>query len=92
MKRVIEWLLNSHGRRARQTAGAYRQMFGSIEGKTVLRDLALYCNVGHSSFNAGDPHSTAFNEGARDVFLHIAEMSGIEPEDFPTIVKENPDG
>lgn len=88
MRRVIEWLLNCHGRRAKQVAGAY-QIFASGEGQLVLSDLALYCRVGLSSFTPGDPHQTAFNEGARDVFLHIAEMAGIEPEDFPNIVKEN---
>lgn len=85
MKRAIEWLFNAHGRRAKAVAGAYRALLASPEGKLMLRDLAAYCRVGQSSFVAGDPHQTAFNEGARDVFLHVAEMAGIRPEDFPQL-------
>lgn len=88
MKRVIEWLLNAHGRQAKQVAGAYLTMFGDVQGKVILSDLATYCRVGSSSFVPGDPHQTAFNEGARDVFLHIAEMAGVKAEDFPKLIKE----
>jgi hypothetical protein len=89
MKRAIEWLFNAHGRRAKPVAAAYRALLGTPEGKLVLRDLAAYCRVGASSFAAGDPHQTAFNEGARDVFLHVAEMAGIRPEDFPQLTTTN---
>ncbi len=85
MKRAIEWLFNAHGRRARPVAAAYRELLATPEGQLVLRDLAAYCRVGASSFTAGDPHQTAFNEGARDVFLHVAEMAGIRPDDFPQL-------
>jgi hypothetical protein len=37
---------------------------------------------------AGDPHQTAFNEGARDVFLHVAEMCGLVPADFAALIQE----
>lgn len=86
MKRAIEWLFNAHGRRAKPVAAAYRELLATAEGKLVLRDLAAYCRVGVSSFVAGDPHQTAFNEGARDVFLHVAEMAGIRPEDFTSLL------
>ncbi len=85
MKRAVEWLFNAHGRRARPVAAAYRELLATPEGQLVLRDLAAYCRVGASSFIAGDPHQTAFNEGARDVFLHVAEMAGIRPDDFPQL-------
>lgn len=88
MKRAIEWLFNAHGRRAKQVGGAYMTLFATVEGRDVLRDLANYCRVGTSSFVPGDPHQTAFNEGARDVFLHVAEMAGLSPADFPQLTKE----
>jgi hypothetical protein len=86
MKSGIEWLFNAHGRRARPVAAAYRDLLATAEGKLVLRDLAAYCRVGLSSFAAGDPHQTAFNEGARDVFLHVAEMAGLTSEDFTPLL------
>ncbi len=90
MKPGLGWLLRLHGRtRARRVAAAYRALFASDElGRLVLGDLAHYCRAGQSSFVAGDPHQTAFNEGARDVFLHIAEMSGVTPLDFADLVEE----
>jgi hypothetical protein len=91
MKAGIAWLLRLHGRaRARRVAEAYRQALSadSSLGRLVLSDLAHYCRAGQSSFVAGDPHQTAFNEGARDVFLHIAEMCGVTPMDFTALVEE----
>ncbi|WP_374382944.1 hypothetical protein [Dongia sp.] len=90
MKAGIGWLIRLHGRpRARRVAAAYRDIFADErQARLVLSDLAHYCRVGQSSFIAGDPHQTAFNEGARDVFLHIAEMSGVTPQDFAGLVEE----
>lgn len=87
MKRAVEWLFNAHGRQAKPVAGAYRRLLASDEGRLLLRDLAAYCRVGRSSFVASDPHQTAFNEGARDVFLHVAELAGVRPEDFPSLTE-----
>lgn len=90
MKAGIGWLMRLHGRaRGRRVAAAYRDIFvDEARARLVLSDLAHYCRVGQSSFIAGDPHQTAFNEGARDVFLHIAEMSGVTPLDFAGLVEE----
>lgn len=92
MKRAVEWLFNAHGRQAKPVAAAYRDLLATPAGKLILRDLAAYCRVGASSFAAGDPHQTAFNEGARDVFLHVAEMAGIRPDDFPQLTTSNNQG
>ncbi len=73
MKAGIAWLLRLHGRRrARRVAEAYRQRLDGedVLARFILSDLAQYCRAGQSSFVPGDPHQTAFNEGARDVFLH----------------------
>lgn len=91
MKAGLRWLLRLHGAtRARRVAEAYRQQLGSEsgQGRIILADLAHYCRVGQSSFIAGDPHQTAFNEGARDVFLHVAEMCGLSPADFTMLIDE----
>jgi hypothetical protein len=91
MKSGVSWLLRLHGRRrARVVADAYRRQLNGEEAaaRFILSDLAHYCRAGQSSFVPGDPHQTAFNEGARDVFLHVAEMSGLKPEDFAELLHE----
>lgn len=91
MKPGLTWLSRLHGpRRARRVAEAYRQHLSGEDAlaRLVLSDLAHYCRAGQSSFVAGDPHQTAFNEGARDVFLHVAEMCGLVPADFAGLIQE----
>jgi hypothetical protein len=90
MKPGIAWLVRLYGRRAPAVARAYARAFDpeTQDGRALLADLARYCRVGQTSFVAGDPHQTAFNEGARDVFLHVAEMAGLEPDDFPDLFQE----
>lgn len=94
MKAGIQWLLRLNGgQRARRIAQAYRDLL-SPDGKAarlILADLAAYCRVGQTSFVPGDPHQTAFNEGARDAFLHIAELVGLRPADFPAMIQEAED-
>lgn len=88
MKSGVEWLMRAWTLgRAKPVAGAYAALFGpdaDPRGRKVLEDLMHYCNVGHSSFVPGDAHQTAFNEGARDVYLHILEMAGLTASDFPS--------
>jgi hypothetical protein len=86
MKAGVKWLIRLFGvERAREVARAYRQALAkdSPEARLVLADLAQYCRVGATSFVPNDPHQTAFNEGARDVYLHVCEMAGLRPDDFP---------
>lgn len=90
MKAGVQWLLNVFGdKKARQLAMDYRDFVAGDPGRRIMADLAQYCRVGHTSFVAGDPHQTAFNEGARDVFLHISELAGLQPDDFPTMMEES---
>lgn len=49
---------------------AYRHVFKTPVGGTVLADLAEYCNF--VATTTGMPHE----EAKRDVFLHILEMYG----------------
>ena len=84
-KSGIAWLQRVFGRsRAMEVAEAYQHCLDpqQARGKMILADLAVYCQVRHSSFTANDPYQTAFNEGARDVFLHIMEMLGLTADDF----------
>ncbi len=59
---------------------AYQDAFHGTQGTLILKDLAAYCRFNETSFTAGDPYSTAFNEGARDAYLHILEMLHMDPQ------------
>ena len=57
----------------------YVNAFTSESGKRVLDDLRK--SFGRRSSHApGDPYTTAYNEGRRDVYLRI--MTLIDPEQF----------
>lgn len=90
MKSALLWLTNAVGIADRSKVGlAYQNLLGrdNHQGRLILADLARYCRVGQTSFVVGDSHQTAFNEGARDVFLHIAECAGLDPKDFPELLE-----
>lgn len=92
MKNALLWLTNSVGLSDRSKVGlAYQNLLGpdNAQGRMIMADLARYCRVGQTSFVSGDPHQTAFNEGARDVFLHIAECAGLDAKDFPELLEPN---
>lgn len=95
LRASLKWLRNAwpseDSREAKVTHGAYRTVFDPQrpEGRRVLEDLAKYCNVQTSGFVPRDPHQTAFNEGQRDVFLHLCGILGVHPVDF---VLPNPRG
>lgn len=58
--------------RWRKIPRVYQDTFQTDAGVVALRDLATFCGVLETSVMAGDPQITAFNEGKRAVFLHIA--------------------
>jgi hypothetical protein len=86
----IKWLIGVFGsKKARFVALSYAKNFdvNSAESKAILKDLATYCNFEKSSFDT-NPYTMAFNEGARDVLLHILEMSKIKQEELISICEE----
>jgi hypothetical protein len=87
MKPGLLWLANAFGApRAAEVANAYRNTFAGDDGRRVLADLARYCRFGATSFVPGDPHQTAFNEGARDAFLHVIELAGVAPGEIAELL------
>ncbi len=89
MKSGAAWLKNLWRGRAAGVAMAYRRRLDPAdpEARLVLADMAHYCNVGHTSFVAGDPHQTAFNEGARDFFLHVAAVLELDQRDVMELME-----
>lgn len=80
-----KWLNNLWGQdKAKEVQKAWKFVFNKDkeEVKTILKDLAIYCNVYKSSFARDSKEQTAFNEGARDVFLHIMEMISLDFEEL----------
>lgn len=50
---------------------SYRDLFGSADGKDVLKDLSKYCGLDDLCFDADSERNTSFQLGARSVFLYI---------------------
>lgn len=50
---------------------AYKRVFGTEDGKTILKHLMKEGFVFDTTFVAGDPHKSAMNEGSRRVILSI---------------------
>ena len=52
---------------------AYRRLFKTDDGKTILEDLEKFCGFNNTSVSEQDPNAyqTFFNEGKRRVFLRI---------------------
>lgn len=80
LPRLVESLWGK-GRAARVT-GAYR--IACRDHPDIVRDLALFCNAaapieGASGFDRG------VEEGKRRVWLHIARMAALTPQDFVSI-------
>lgn len=87
-KQWLSALFKSDAETVRQD---YARAFDGIPGKRLLRDLAAYCNVGSTSFVPGDPHQTAFREGQRDVFNHIAGILSLPVDSFPATLETDDD-
>lgn len=65
----------------------YKKCFESLEGQRVLKDLMNFCKYRDTSFIQGDPHSTAFNEGMRRVFLRVVKFLNMTEEELEKINK-----
>ncbi len=79
------WIISVFGKKdAKLALQCWQKTFNkhSLASKYVLKDLATYCNVYQTSHVQEDPTQTAFNEGARDVFLHILEMSNLSLDEL----------
>lgn len=68
----------------------YKELFGeaNIAGRAVLADLFSFCSMDKSTFFPGDPYLTAYNEGARRVFLRILGMLRMDVKDIEELMKQ----
>ena len=69
------------------TVGAYKRLFHTTDGKTVLKELADF--TGFYQVTDGDtcPQSMARQEGRREVFDHIIRYCNLPPEQVQELHK-----
>ena len=56
----------------------YQRLFMSEDGLVVLGDLAKHCYIQASTYVAGCTDAMLINEGARRIFLYIAQKVRME--------------
>jgi hypothetical protein len=61
---------NDEKKKALELNQAYKEVFLSVSGQKVLRDIASQCNLDTSTFNK-DAMITSFQEGRRTIALYI---------------------
>lgn len=89
MKNGIHWLFSLHGKKnSLEAAQAWKNIFdlNSKDVQIILKDLFSYCHMNKSSFVAKDNNQTFFNEGARDVLLHIFEMAQLDIKEVMNVI------
>ncbi len=74
--------------RHRQVPAAYRRVFDTPDGKLVFKDMARFCFAAETTHVPGDPQTSAANEGARCVFLHIAAMCRLSREECIDMIQQ----
>lgn len=79
---LITTLATLWGRRSPDIALAYRAAFDQY--RLLEADLAIFCNAG-APITGGTEFDRGVEEGKRRVWLHIARMRGLKPEDFVSI-------
>jgi|GEM_PF-1465237 len=74
--------------RHQQVPAAYRRLFDTPDGKIVLKDLAKFCRIADPTHVPGDPTTSALNEGARCVFLHVSAMCRLSHERWTDMIQQ----
>lgn len=75
--------------RGRRLKHAYQSVFGSMNGKAVLGDLAKRCHAFTTTFSPQSSRVTAFQEGQRSVFLHIQTILNKSEQEIREIAEED---
>ena len=69
-------------------ARGYQTVFSGPVGQMVLADIMTRAGMVGTSFVAGDPHATAFNEGKRRLALEIIERLNVSPDSVLRMLRE----
>jgi hypothetical protein len=68
--------------------GAYKRVFESPDGQDVLKDLMFRFNQFGTSFVPGNRDVVIFNEGGRNVVLHIMDTIKLTPDELDKLYTE----
>jgi len=82
MPSLIKTIAALWGRRSPDVARAYAAAFD--QHPLLETDLAIFCNAG-APITGANEFERGVEEGKRRVWLHIARMRGLKPEDFVNI-------
>jgi len=82
MSSLIKSVVALWGRRASDLACSYAYVFDRY--RLLEADLAIFCNAG-APITGANEFERGVEEGKRRVWLHIARMRGLKPEDFVSI-------
>ena len=87
---ALRWLARLQPQSGKAVAGAYRSVLSPDvpSARLVLADLAELCHAAKTTFRPDDPSGLAFREGQRSVFLHIAQMVDLTPDEISQLEKE----
>ena len=70
------------------TISDYKKTFGSPEGRRVLFHLMKVHGVMLTSHVEGDPYSTAFNEGGRNVVIQILRKMRMDLKEMEKLIEQ----
>jgi hypothetical protein len=82
MQNLVTTIATLWGRRSSDVARAYAAAFD--QHRLLEADLAIFCNAG-APITGATEFDRGVEEGKRRVWLHIARMRGLKPEDFVSI-------
>lgn len=79
------------GYTARDRFRDFAAVFGTPQGRRVLAQILVWCQVWERSYVPGDANETILREGMRNIGLRIMETINIEPVDLPDETQQEDD-
>jgi hypothetical protein len=68
----------------------YRQVFDTVLGRRVLKDLRKFCKMDQDIMVPGDPFATHHNIGKQRVYLHIESILKMDGGTIDELSRSSP--
>lgn len=90
---LVEYLCDLWGGSEKPSTLVHEAQSLVDDSKTLTAHLAIYCGVMESRMPKDhnghtDEKAMAFEQGRRDVFLHIMAVAGLKPSDFEQLLTD----